>query len=125
MCLIIKSGCKIEIAEKSIPVYKIVDDTGDRKFLWNKTWKAFLMGTRHRYNQLLTACPHLIIEGNDMINTGFHALLENCCLDTGFRYAIIPRGAEYCLGIEHEIVANQIIVFSSRKKFEKYINKSK
>lgn len=55
MCLIIKSGCKIEIAEKSILVYKIVDDTGDRKFLWNKTWKAFIMGTRHRYNQLLTA----------------------------------------------------------------------
>ena len=27
MCLIIKSGCKIEIAEKSILVYKIVDDT--------------------------------------------------------------------------------------------------
>ena len=126
MCLIIKEGCKIEIAEKPIPVYKIVAYTGDEGFLWNKTWEAIIMRTRHRYNRLLVACNHLTIENNYRINIGFHASTAvKSYLDIGFRYAVIPRGAEYCLGTGNEIVANQMIVFSSKKKFDKYINKNK
>lgn len=124
MCLRIKEGCKIEIAKKPIPVYKVVDYTGDRRFLWNKTWKANIRRTRHRYNRCLVACIHLEINEPGKINEGFHAYIKNVCA-LGLRYAIIPRGAEYCRGVWDEIVANQMIVFSSKKKFDKYINKNK
>lgn len=124
MCLIIKEGCKIEIAEKPIPVYKIVDYIGDRGFLWNKTWKAVIRRTRHRYNRYLVACIHLEINELGKINEGFYAYINNGG-GPGLRYAIIPRGAEYCLGVGNDIVANQMIVFSSKKKFDKYINKNK
>lgn len=124
MCLNIKSGCKIEVAERPIPVYKYVDRRGDNKILWINTWKSIVRRTIHRYNRLLTACLHLKTNVLGNIDKGFHAYIKNSGGEYrhGLRYAIIPKGAEYCFGTFDEIVANQMIVFSSKKKFEKYIN---
>jgi hypothetical protein len=82
------------------------------------------MKTSHEFDKELEARDHLLIESiRDyncrVINSGFHAYIK----DTYFHVidAIIPKGAEYCIGEYGEIVSNKIIVFSSKEKLEEYL----
>lgn len=125
MCLYVKEGCKPEIAKKDIVCYKIVDD-------WGRYWKPiYACGTEYAYsyNKVLTAESFIMgktypiqhLEMKDykgwenkirkIINEGFHARCNskynwsNIC--------VIPKGTEYCLGDDNEIVAVNMIVFRS------------
>ena len=123
MCLTVKEGCNPEIAQKDIVCYKIVDD-------YIKGWKPciFASGARYSYpyNKVLTAesyingeihpIKHLkaykfYVTGRRKIEEGFHAY---CKKTFAYMYlCIIPKGTEYCLGEENEIVAVNMIVFRS------------
>ena len=121
MCLYIKSGCKIEIADRSILCKKIIIPG-----INNLT--SCIMGLDFNYDEELQATDHLreskhIYHG--IIFRGFHAYLDNEELikdriNTFSKIigksslvsvqAIIPQGAEYCYGVNDEIVSNRIII---------------
>ena len=121
MCLIVEKDHKIEIAEEDIPVFKLINKSKESE----NTWIAPLFRTEHEFNKELEACEHLELifkewageKGGNTILQGFHAYQEN---KEGviLNYAIIPKGAEYCYGINNEIVSNRIIVFSSKEEYE-------
>ena len=131
MCLIVKEGCKIEIAEKDITTYKCINEhenywTGvfyrSPSFAYNKLQKA-----KHLCLDVHADIDHLQIErhGNGIIiDEGFHSLINK----DGYSFAtfkkaicIIPKGSEYCFGEYDDIVSNQIIVFKTIGDYEKYI----
>lgn len=119
MCLYIKEGCKPEIAKKDIVCYKRVDD---HITYWKPRIYTYNTKYSYSYNKILTAescsngkihsIQHLEMEmfmDYSKINEGFHAryigkssLLKTC---------IIPKGTEYCLGKDDDIVAVNMIVF--------------
>lgn len=131
MCLTVKSGCKIEIAEKPIVCRKIVFHVTDN------IWESWLMRYKYEYNIELLAKDHIEIDKNNTINIGFHAFLNTKerediinkiinpvlpVLDPLISvFAIIPKGSEYCLGNNEDIVANKMIVFSSKEELDKYL----
>lgn len=104
---------KIEIADKDIPVYKLIRAVhGD-----SSKWEAFHMKIVYPKNTRLKACEHLEILhefdklGYDSIRCGFHSYLGNDYPELS--NAIIPKGAEYCVNLYGEVVSNEIIVCSS------------
>lgn len=124
MCLIVKQGCKTEIAQKDIVCYKFVEGHG-------KYWKPCILGIfgnnagySYPYNKVLTAesynygekysIQQLEIrcrEGLYLIGEGFHARLNKT--HYWMNICVIPKGTEYCLGRNNEIVAVNMIVFRS------------
>ena len=141
MCLIVKKGCKIEIAEKDITTYKHVYDDGNYwngifysypRFLYNEIQKA-------KYSDQLwlllddndidtyTELKHLQREkhndGTIVINEGFQSYVKesNHFLYSKIAICIIPKGSEYCFGEYSDIVSNQIIVFKTKEDYDRYI----
>lgn len=131
MCLKISSHTGINIAKKDIVCCKMIGAEETRLIFW-KYWIAPFMETKHKYNQVLKACDHLrpSIQWTKncslVIHKGFHAVRSLEYLEDEYdnlKYAIIPKGAEYCIGKDDDIVANKMIVFSSKKKYEKYLKR--
>ena len=132
MCLIVKDGCKIEIAKEDITTYKLINEcenywTGvyyrSPSFAYNKLQKA-----KHLcLNELHVDINHLQIErcGNRItIDEGFHSLIDkDGYFFTPIKKAIciIPKGSEYCFGKYDEVVSNQIIVFKTKEDYDRYI----
>ena len=124
MCLTVLPACKPEIAQEDITCWKVI------KPLDNYKWKALYRGTVHNYDKVLTAGDRLNVElryngyriHGYVIEVGFHAytdidyakvnLFKTCTLVK----CTIPKGAEYCLGIHNEIVANKMIVHKPKTK---------
>ena len=132
MCLFIGKN-EINVAEDDICVVKLI--RSEWKFLWVLWWRAYFRGTVHRLNRVLRGPKHLKIEYEHLINKGFHSYTidyakkylrfgEMCeYLHNNYllKYAIIPKGSEYCYNRDMDsIVSNKLIVFSSKEKFEKY-----
>lgn len=121
MCLIVKQGCKPEIAKEDILCYKIVED---HVKYWEPRIYTFNKGYSYPYNKVLTAesyskgethpIQHLEMKGGGCLNfyieEGFHAKRDNYLCKNP---CIIPKGTEYCLGDTDEIVAVNMIVFRS------------
>lgn len=120
MCLyLFNKEAKIEIADKNIHVYKTVLRSSSENM-----WIAPIMKTVHEFDKELEACNHLVIENIKdyncrVINNGFYAYIKDTY--SHIVDAIIPKGAEYCIGEYGEIVSNKMIVFSSKEKFEEYL----
>lgn len=127
MCLYVQEGCKPEIATKDIVCYKIVGDRG-------KYWEpCILIGGEmfsYPYNKVLTAesyiygekysIQHLEIrrQGLYIIEEGFHAVCKKIYKKAN--PCVIPKGTEYCLGEDDEIVAVNMIVFRSMRCYYWY-----
>ncbi len=120
MCLIPID--EIRIAETDILCYKnIFLDESD-------LWRSPVQGTRFPYNEPLVAEKdedfHLtLIKGE--ISNGFHSyiteiLFEPILAGLSLKPCVIPKGSEYCLGINNEIVSSHIIVFKTNKDYDKY-----
>lgn len=117
MCLIVKDGCKIEIAKKDITTYKKV------KILNDFFWGGVFFGGAFCFNKLEKIITNLSINKYKKINEGFHSFKRS-----GYNYitsgklliCIIPKGSEYCLGINGDVVSNQIIVFRTFFDYIKY-----
>lgn len=133
MCLTVKKGCKIEIAEKDITTYKYI-------ISYKNCWTGiFFQSSTFAYNELQKA-KGLYLEADELyvniehlqrkrynsttgIYEGFHSYIKE---PNHFPYdkkaiCIIPKGSEYCLGIDNDIVSNQIIVFKTREDYDRYI----
>jgi len=128
MCLYVKEGCKPEIATKDILCYKRVDN---HITYWKPCIYTENVEYSYPYNKVLTAeycskgeihpIQHLKMEkvaDYYKINEGFHAryigksnFLKTC---------IIPKGTEYCLGKDGDIVAVNMIVFRSIEDYRWY-----
>lgn len=119
MCLMVLPGCKPEIAQEDITCWKNV-----RMFGYDE-WMAPVRGTFHNYDEVLTACDRLRMARytmygvyNYVIEVGFHAYTNidvaeykvNLYKTRTLVECTIPKGAEYCLGANDEIVANRMIV---------------
>ena len=136
MCLTVKEGCKIEIAEKDITTYKYVNSYENYwcgifysypRFLYNEIQKAqylsleveSCLGIDKSYD-----LKHLQMDDwNTTINEGFHSYVNRCTINTDTKQntCIIPEGSEYCFGEDNDIVSNQIIVFKTKEDYDKYI----
>lgn len=130
MCLTVKSGCKIEIAEKDITTYKYVNSYENYwcgifysypRFLYNEIQKAKYLSLELK--SWSYDLKHLQIEGTT-INEGFHSCVNFCTFDIDSKQniCIIPKGSEYCFGKNNDIVSNQIIVFKTKEDYDKYIS---
>ena len=129
MCLLVKKGCKIEIAEKDITTYKYVNSYKNNwigiffpvpSFTHNKLQKAKCLSI----DDLPIDLKHLQGEkcGDEIIiNEGFHSLLVKPSFLNKLFICIIPKGSEYCFGEDNDIVSNQIIVFKTRQDYDRYI----
>lgn len=127
MCLLVKEGCKIEIAEKDITTYKCINEyenywTGvlyrSPSFAYNKLQKA-----KHLCLDAYADIDHLQIEIFG-IDEGFHSLInKDSHFFAAFKKAIciIPKGSEYCFGKDDEVVSDQIIVFKTKEDYDRYI----
>ena len=129
MCLTVKKGCKIEIAEKDITTYKYI-------ISYKNCWTGiFFQSPTFAYNELQKAkglylvyvnIEHLQRErynGTTVIHEGFHSYIKepNHFIYDKKAICIIPKGSEYCLGIDNDIVSNQIIVFETEEDYDRYI----
>ena len=147
MCLTLKKS-STDIAKRNIVCWKIVDpikdsvppqwlpkctkDTGAyefnkvnkaRKNMWSAESKAPVPGMIKSAKRVLIEIDHLEIKRQDGILTieeGFHAFrsYKKSCFK--LYPCIIPKGSEYGLGINNDIVSTRIIVFSSFMGFLKY-----
>ena len=128
MCLIVKPGCKPEIARKDIVCWKRV-----RTSLPYGNWMPVIFLDCYKtfpLNKVATALKddkepisHLEIDEAwdlETIDYGFHA---NTKFSTDNNICVIPAGAEYCLGEGNEIVATQIIVFGTYMNYLLYVLK--
>ena len=126
MCVKVRTGDSIRIAEKDIVVYKNVYKK--RKF-WNPIF--FNIHQSFNYNKIINALnfldlpiehlkyvPNPIIEEDylKIIRWGFHcATIRNSRWHvTPNVICIVPKGAEYCYGQREDIVSNKLIVFKHR-----------
>ena len=114
MCLVIPYGESIRIANEDITVYKFVLRR------WNRWVPPVKRNHKFKYNTILTALDkcgnpieHLVRTGyrNDIICEGFHCDTIDSCTNS---FCIIPKDAEYCYGIDNEIVSTKLIVFKYR-----------
>jgi len=147
MCLYIKEGCKPEIAKEDIVCWKIVCKDNEYKNRWRGPFFGSI--DKQRYNRILNAKGINVLRRGDItylepinglgeqrINEGFHAIVDTTSEvrtriqekftalrhadDYPFRKAIIPKGAEYCLGSSFDIVATHIIVFRNELSYNMY-----
>ena len=128
MCLSIKDGCHIEIAEKDIVTFK---EVLERK---NNYWEPSYISTElYKYNEILIArrypytptdtIEHLqigdvTVDGSNTICEGFHSMVKETCFCN--KICIIPKGSEICYGYDNNIVSLHIIVFKDRLSYLKY-----
>ena len=121
MCLIVPENGKIEIAKKDIKVYKSVLD---RVYDDEKTcWRSPYFFTPFDYNKVNTAMDgrnpieHLYIDCRGGIHEGFHSMLkeEDVIFGevTNLRTCIIPKGSEYCIGKDGDVVSVKLVVFET------------
>jgi hypothetical protein len=134
-----KQGCKIEIAEKPIVVWKIIHLDN----LEDKIWRPLYFGTGlYRFNVEYEACEHLNLKDDGRIYDGFHAFRnpdkaveernrilgklsdKNSIADrSNLRVirSVIPGEAEYCQGENNQIVSSRIIVFKDDERLDNYL----
>lgn len=137
MCLNLRKS-STDIAKRNIVCWKVVDpikdsvppqwlpkcieDTGAYEF--NKICNARKIEWRGKRLKEIDRLEIKRQDGHLTIEEGFHAFrtyTEAKSLGFKFYPCIIPKGSEYGLGINSDIVSTRIIVFSSFIKFLKYL----
>lgn len=128
MCLFVQENSEIQIATYPIAVFKRVNSG---LFFWYSP--MYDIETKRKYGVRLKACDHLKIRlfgynNKRTIEEGYHAFTfisaPHNTLCTLPKFAVIPKGAEYCLGRDNDIVATEIIVFRTKRQFYKYLKKN-
>ena len=117
MCLFVPINGKIEKARKGIKVYKgVVEDFDDET-----GWRSPCFYTHFDYNKVETAMDgrnpieHLSIDYRRFIHEGFHSMLKEKDVYLGNLVCtcIIPKGSEYCIGENGDVVSVKLIVFET------------
>ena len=120
MCLYVPYYEGIRVANKDIIVYKYIHK-------YSNDWlPIYFSRQRFQYNTILTAkdlqgysIKHLHITTNLVvrkIGEGFHSFRLKKCFIKPHPNAIciIPKGSEYCLGQNSDIVSTNLIVFKTK-----------
>lgn len=126
MCLLVKDGCKIEIAQNNIKVYKLVQK---HRNYWNPKYSPQIH-IRFKYKEPITALDEYLnpikklnIRYPDLygeIYEGFHSRVNKSSLDSTNTICIIPKGSEICYGDFNSIVSTQLIVFKNYFQYLMY-----
>lgn len=114
MCLKIKSGTRLHIAKKDIEVYKLIGKNDV------SVYRGFHYKPNTKYHLRFPLKPILARLDNGRRRTverGYHSYIDHeClgrCLGRGSRYKvvkfIIPKGAEYYVGADNDMVSTAII----------------
>jgi len=134
MCLIV--GTKKLVAKTDLLVYKCLDHYGSSyctpfqylPIVFNKGVKTIDGG---EYALTIEKDYHSRYGGQiRVINHGVHAYIRKSEAEytasqfpnsgTEVHYAIIPKGCPYYIGMEFDVVATKMIVFRSKRIFDKY-----
>lgn len=142
MCLQVKWGCRPRIAKSDIVCYKVVEAT-----MSENRWRSVFRCTEEPYDTPIEArndsakgFPLIgkLTVCRGTIHAGLHAFVSEDRAVYGMRSwgigasglcrvrrAVIPKGAEYCYGMENDVVANRMIVFGSDEAFSEYVSSSR
>lgn len=132
MCL--KVATKKLTAKTDLLVFKCLDVDGSRYCTPFRYYPIFFDGGVCRLNNVdktLTLekelCDGTLI---NVINFGVHAFYKKREADwtasqfpscgTKTFYAVIPKGCKYYLGINFDIVSTEMIIFRSKRAYDKY-----
>ena len=124
MCLTVKWGSKIEIAQKDIKVYKLINKQSD---YWNPVCQQEYI--KFEYCKLIKALDNKLKPikklnirtefYNKAVFEGFHSKVTNCDCITN-TICIIPKGSQICYGEDDGIVSTQLIVFKNSFQYLMY-----
>ena len=134
MCLIVNSPKMI--AETDLAVYKILEKDNNNFLTPYK--KCSIQFENGQFFQVMDGEKVLDLDFI-YIEKGIHAYYrentakeKNAILNEAssfltfkVHYAVIPKGCEYCLGIEDEIVSTDMIIFETDEDYRKYKRKHK
>lgn len=125
--MLVKFDHKIEIAEKPIPVMKFTESRARNNRKW---FVEFMTKRKYRYEDISKGPRHLEMKKSGfslVIESGIHAYLKSEFSDRfpfyDLKYAVVPKGSEYCLGMHGDIMTNRIIIFKNKEKFESWMKK--
>ncbi len=130
MCLYAKG--EIKTAKKNIYCYKSIIETENGK------WTGVFYNVKYFvFNEILTAqttngfngfkdIDHLFLFSGNRIYEGFHAAFKaNRVPQQWFRKCpvkrcVIPKGSEYCEGLNDDVVSKNIVVFKNNTQYILY-----
>ena len=133
MCLVVEKGTNKRKAKTDILVYKCLDyfcDNYCTPFYYFPVYfeegKCVLKVKHFSYNY---------VEKVISVEEGIHSFyLEWCAQNvvttfheedgTEKHYAIIPKGANYYIGNDGDVVSTELIVFETEKDYKKYVKNS-
>ena len=121
------------IAKNNIIVYKALDTKDDGNMHICTPYMNFPIIFDN--GKCVMKEPRMDIYG-DLVENGIHSYTteqrckETCddffqCTGTRRFWAVIPKGSEFFVGIDDDIVSNKLIIFKTREEFRKYKNKLK
>lgn len=141
MCLIIKKGTNKRKAKADILVYKCLDEccghycTPFQYFpIYFEKGKCILKVKHFTYNKKIKINNYDYKE-NIIVYTGIHSYYEELEVlrvvnefheknGTNKHYAIIPKGANYYIGEEGDVVSTELIIFETEKDYKEYVKTS-
>lgn len=134
MCLTVKKGTHRMVAETNLKVYKCLDYSPFFKYQTPFQFMRINFNEKGQYrfemdSNLIAVRPRTL--GGYEVGRGIHAYHVKLAADetsskfhedsgTATHYAVIPKGSHYYIGEKRDIVSNQMIIFKSKKDFDKY-----
>lgn len=134
MCLIVEKGTNKRKAESDILVYKCLDNYCTNYY----TTPYQNVPVYFKNGKCVMNTPHFSYERNGnrtIIKEGIHSyyrrikaeyveLSYNHCFGTKMYYAIIPKGTEYYIGTNEDIVSTELIIFKTQEDYQKHKKKT-
>ena len=133
MCLIVEKGTNKRKAKTDILVYKCLDNN-----YGNYCTPYMYFPVYFEDGKYVLKVKHFSYNNDKkvvIVEEGIHSFyLEWCAQDvvttfheadgTEKHYAIIPKGANYYIGNDGDIVSTELIVFETKKDYDKYVKSS-
>ena len=136
MCLIVEKGTNKRKAKANILVYKCLDEcrgnycTPYQYFpVYFEEGKCVLKVKHFTYRNVINSN---YIVNEIRVEGGIHSFYKEWAAlrvvndfhekdGTDKHYAIIPKGANYYIGVEGDVVSTELIVFETKKDYNNYV----
>ena len=130
MCLVVEKRIRKKIAETDILVYKCLEKKNGNYYTPFQNVNIFFDNGKCVMEKIPNIVPKRV-NGRREIEKGLHSFYKKTPANTlsayfprtEIYYAMIPKGSEYYIGINGEIVSNNLIVFETQKDYQKYKKK--
>lgn len=131
MCLVVEKGIRKKIAKTDILVYKCLDKKNGNYYTPFQNVNIFFDNGECVMEKIPNIVPKRV-DGHREIGKGLHSFYKkrpaNTLItyfpQTKIYYAIIPKGSEYYIGTNGEIVSNNLMVFETKEDYQKYKKKA-